>query len=55
MSHNKAHHLYILHGLMTLKIEGAAPHNLTFIFGLNSRADGRPFLKYVKGRKVLKT
>ncbi len=54
MSHNATHHLYILHGLMTLKIEGTSPHNLTFIFGPSSRGDERPFLKYVNGRKVLK-
>ncbi|MHC9544769.1 MAG: HNH endonuclease [Vulcanimicrobiota bacterium] len=47
------HHLYILHNLLTLKIEGTAPHNLTFTFGPRSHGDGRPFLKYIKGRKVL--
>ena len=47
------HHLYILHNLLTLKIEGTAPHNLTFTFGPRSHGDERPFLKYVRGRKVL--
>jgi len=47
------HHLYLLHGLLTLKIEGTAPHNLTFTFGPPSPDNGRPFLKYIKGRKVL--
>ncbi|MGV8121579.1 MAG: HNH endonuclease [Candidatus Xenobiia bacterium LiM19] len=47
------HHLRLLHNLLTLKIEGTAPHNLTFTFGPRSRGDERPFLKYVRGRKVL--
>ncbi|MGV8120412.1 MAG: HNH endonuclease [Candidatus Xenobiia bacterium LiM19] len=47
------HHLRLLHNLLTLKIEGTAPHNLTFIFGPPSHRDGRPFLKYIRGRKVL--
>ncbi|MHC9542321.1 MAG: HNH endonuclease [Vulcanimicrobiota bacterium] len=47
------HHFYILHNLLTLKIEGTAPHNLTFTFGPKSCADGKPFLKYINGRKVL--
>lgn len=34
----------IVHGLLTLKIEGTAPHSLTFTFGSDSRVDGRPFL-----------
>ncbi len=55
MSHNATHHLHILHGLMALKIEGTSPHNLTFNFGPSSRGDERSFLKYVNGRKVLKT
>jgi hypothetical protein len=46
------HHLRLLHNLLTLKIEGTAPHNLTFIFGPPSYGDERPFLKYVRGRKV---
>jgi hypothetical protein len=47
-------HLRLLHDLHTLKIEGTAPFNLTFTFGGASlRRDGRYFLKYVKGRKVL--
>jgi len=47
-------HLRLLHDLHTLKIEGTAPFNLTFTFGEASlRRDGRYFLKYVKGRKVL--
>ena len=47
------HHLYILHGLLTLRIEGTSPHNLTFTFGPRSHGDEKPFLKYVRGRKVL--
>ena len=47
------HHLYILHNLLTLRIEGTAPHNLTFTFGPRFNGDERPFLKYVRGRKVL--
>ncbi|MHC9538754.1 MAG: HNH endonuclease [Vulcanimicrobiota bacterium] len=47
------HHLRLLHNLLTLKIEGTAPHNLTFTFGPRSHGDERPFLKYVRGRKVL--
>jgi len=46
-------HLRLLHNLLTLKIEGTAPHNLTFTFGPRSHGDERPFLKYVRGRKVL--
>jgi len=47
-------HLRLLHDLHSLKIEGTAPFNLTFTFGSASlRRDGRYFLKYVKGRKVL--
>jgi len=47
-------HLRLLHDLHTLKIEGTAPFNLTFTFGGDSlRRDGRYFLKYVRGRKVL--
>jgi len=46
-------HLRLLHNLLTLKIEGTAPHNLTFTFGPRSHGDRRPFLKYVRGRKVL--
>ncbi|MGV8119635.1 MAG: HNH endonuclease [Candidatus Xenobiia bacterium LiM19] len=47
-------HLRLLHNLLTLKIEGTAPHNLTFTFGPRSHGDEWPFLKYVRGRKVLK-
>jgi len=47
------HHLRLLHNLLTLKIEGTAPHNLTFTFGPRSHGDERPFLKYVRERKVL--
>ena len=47
------HHLRLLHNLLTLKVEGTAPHNLTFTFGPRSHGDERPFLKYVRGRKVL--
>ncbi|MGV8125258.1 MAG: HNH endonuclease [Candidatus Xenobiia bacterium LiM19] len=47
-------HLRLLHDLHTLKIEGTAPFNLTFTFGGASlRRDGKHFLKYVRGRKVL--
>jgi len=46
-------HLRLLHNLLTLKIEGTAPHNLTFTFGPRSHGDEKPFLKYVRGRKVL--
>ncbi|MGV8125412.1 MAG: HNH endonuclease [Candidatus Xenobiia bacterium LiM19] len=47
-------HLRLLHDLHTLQIEGTAPFNLTFTFGSASmRGDGRYFLKYVRGRKVL--
>jgi hypothetical protein len=47
-------HLRLLHDLHTLKIEGTAPFNLTFTFGSASRCrDGRYFLKYARGRKVL--
>jgi len=49
----KAHHSYILHDLMALRIEGAAPNNLTFIFGQSTDKDGEPFLKYTNGRKVI--
>ncbi len=38
---------------MTLKIEGTAPHNLTFTFGANLPGNGGPFLIYKKGRKIL--
>ena len=47
------HHLRLLHNLLTLKIEGTSPHNLTFTFGPRFHGDERPFLKYVRGRKVL--
>ena len=47
------HHIRLLHNMLTLKIEGTAPHNLTFTFGPRSHGDERPFLKYVRGRKVL--
>ncbi|MGV8122028.1 MAG: HNH endonuclease [Candidatus Xenobiia bacterium LiM19] len=47
------HHIRLLHNLLTLKIEGTAPHNLTFTFGPRSHGDERPFLKYIRGRKVL--
>ncbi|MGV8120517.1 MAG: HNH endonuclease [Candidatus Xenobiia bacterium LiM19] len=48
-------HLRLLHDLHTLKIEGTAPFNLTFTFGgACLRRDGRYFLKYVRGRKVLR-
>ncbi|MHC9539196.1 MAG: HNH endonuclease [Vulcanimicrobiota bacterium] len=47
----KAHHKHILHDMMALKIEGTAPHNLTFTFGSNSSDGDGPFLIYHKGRK----
>ena len=47
----KVHHKHILHDLMALKIEGTAPHNLTFTFGSNSRDIDGPFLIYHNGRK----
>ncbi|MGV8121990.1 MAG: HNH endonuclease [Candidatus Xenobiia bacterium LiM19] len=48
-------HLRLLHDLHTLKIEGTAPFNLTFTFGgAGLRRNGRYFLKYVRGRKVLR-
>jgi len=41
--------------MQALKIEGTAPFNLTFTFGGASlRRDGRYFLKYSGGRKILK-
>ncbi|MGV8120810.1 MAG: HNH endonuclease [Candidatus Xenobiia bacterium LiM19] len=47
-------HLRLLHDLHTLKIEGTAPFNLTFTFGgAGLRRDGKYFLKYIRGRKVL--
>jgi len=48
----KVHHKHILHDLMALKIEGTAPHNLTFTFGPNSSDSDGPFLVYKEGRKV---
>ena len=33
----RQHHKHILHDLMALKIEGTAPHNLTFTFGSTFR------------------
>ncbi|MGV8120081.1 MAG: HNH endonuclease [Candidatus Xenobiia bacterium LiM19] len=50
----KAHHKHILHDLMALKIEGTAPHNLTFTFGANSDDIDGPFLIYHKGRKKVR-
>jgi len=49
-------HLRLLHDLHTLKIEGTAPFNLTFTFGgISLHRDGKHFLKYVRGRKVLQS
>jgi len=48
----RQHHKHILHDLMALKIEGTAPHNLTFTFGSTSGHGDRPFLIYHKGRKT---
>ncbi len=47
----KVCHKHILHDLMALKIEGTAPHNLTFTFGPNSSDSDGAFLIYHKGRK----
>jgi hypothetical protein len=47
------HHLWILHILHGLKIEGAAPDDLTFTFGPVSSPEGQPFMIYSSGRKVL--
>ncbi|MDQ7824844.1 MAG: HNH endonuclease signature motif containing protein [Candidatus Eremiobacteraeota bacterium] len=46
----EAHHLNILHNLMTFAIKGKAPHDLIFIFGATS--DSNPFLVYQKGFKA---
>ena len=49
-------HTHILHGLMALKIEGQAPHSLTFTFGSVDTVTGdhpEPFLVYRGGRKVI--
>jgi len=46
------HHLWILHMLHGLKIEGAAPDELTFTFGPVSSPEGQPFMIYSGGRKV---
>jgi hypothetical protein len=48
-----AHHLWILHILHGLKIEGTAPNELTFTFGPNSGPEGQPFMVYSSGRKVI--
>ena len=40
---------------MALKIEGTAPHNLTFTFDPYSDKAKGPFMIYRNGRKVLKT
>jgi len=50
-----SHHLWILHILHGLKIEGTAPDNLTFTFGPHSSPEGQPFMIYSGGRKVLAT
>jgi len=50
-----SHHLWILHLLHGLKIEGTAPDELTFTFGPNSGPEGQPFMVYSSGRKVLST
>ncbi|MHC9544399.1 MAG: HNH endonuclease [Vulcanimicrobiota bacterium] len=47
----KSHHKHILHDMMALKIEGTAPHNLTFTFDPHSDKKNGPFLIYHKGRK----
>ncbi|MGV8119955.1 MAG: HNH endonuclease [Candidatus Xenobiia bacterium LiM19] len=48
-----SHHLWILHILHGLKIEGTAPDELTFTFGPCSSPEGEPFMVYSSGRKVL--
>ena len=50
-----SHHLWILHLLHGLKIEGTAPDELTFTFGPNSGPEGQPFMVYSSGRKVIST
>jgi len=50
----RQHHRHILHNLMALKIEGTAPHNLTFTFGPHSSDSDGPFLIYHKGRKKVR-
>ena len=50
----KVCHKHILHDLMALKIEGTAPHNLTFTFDPHSEKENGPFLIYRKGRKQLR-
>ena len=49
----RAHHLWILHILHGLKIEGTAPDKLTFTFGPGSSPEGQPFMVYSSGLKVL--
>lgn len=48
-----SHHLWILHILHGLKIEGTAPDDLTFTFGPGSSPEGQPFMIYSRGRKAL--
>ncbi|MGV8125302.1 MAG: hypothetical protein AB2L14_36600 [Candidatus Xenobiia bacterium LiM19] len=48
-----SHHLWILHILHGLKIEGTAPDELIFTFGPCSSPEGQPFMIYSSGRKVL--
>ncbi|MHC9538316.1 MAG: HNH endonuclease [Vulcanimicrobiota bacterium] len=50
----KACHKHILHDLMALKIEGTAPHNLTFTFDPHFEKENGPFLIYRNGRKQLR-
>ena len=50
----KVCHKHILHDLMALKIEGTAPHNLTFTFDPHSDRINGPFLVYHLGRKQLR-
>gem|GEM_PF-1853939 len=47
-----AHHLWILHILHGLLIEGTAPDDLKFTFGPSSSPEGQPFMIYSGGRKV---
>jgi hypothetical protein len=49
----RAHHLWILHILHGLKIEGTAPDKLTFTFGPGSSPEGQPFMVYSSDMKVL--
>jgi len=47
-----SHHLWILHILHGLKVEGTSPDSLTFTFGPGTSPEGHPFMIYRNGRKV---